>query len=75
MFCYGEDNDYCKRLVRKGHKLGIALGAYVHHDHRVTAASMGDGWVQEQQRKAVEYLKDKWKDIPAEAVVGPAWAN
>ena len=75
LFCYGEDNDYCKRLVRKGHKLGIALGAYVHHDHRVTANSMGAGWVQEQQQKAVEYLKDKWKDIPAEAVVGPTWAN
>jgi len=74
MFCYGEDNDYCKRLARKGHKMGIALGAYVHHDHRVTSTGMGAGWAQDQQEKAVRYLANKWKDVPADAVVGPAWS-
>lgn len=75
LFCYGEDNDYCKRLARKGHKLGIALGAYVHHDHHVTSDSMGDGWVKEQQAKAVHYLETKWKGVPVETPVGPFWSG
>ena len=75
LFCYGEDNDYCRRLIRQGGKLGIGLGCYVHHDHHATANAMGAGWVQEQQTKAVGYLAEKWKDVPADAVVGPAWVN
>jgi GT2 family glycosyltransferase len=72
LFCYGEDNDYCRRLAAGGHKLGIALGAYVHHDQRVTASSMGPNWVQEQQRKAVEYLAKKWKSVPVAGAAASA---
>jgi GT2 family glycosyltransferase/glycosyltransferase involved in cell wall biosynthesis len=73
LFAYGEDNDYTQRLIRAGHKLGLALGVYVHHDHHVTANAMGDGWKEEQSRKAVAYLKQKYAGIPAKENPGPFW--
>ncbi len=74
LFCYGEDNDYCLRLSRLGYRLGISLGSYVHHDHRITANAMGADWVKTQQEVAVKYLTEKWKDVPPNVPVGPFWS-
>jgi GT2 family glycosyltransferase len=63
LFAYGEDNDYFKRMKITGHKFGIALGVYVHHDHGVTTDSMGDGWGDKMRQKAKKYLAEKWKRL------------
>jgi GT2 family glycosyltransferase/glycosyltransferase involved in cell wall biosynthesis len=60
LFAYGEDNDYCIRLLRDGKKIGVALGAYVHHDHHATADLMGDDWRKNQQEFARKYLEKKY---------------
>jgi hypothetical protein len=73
LFAYGEDNDYTQRLIRAGHTLGLALGVYVHHDHHVTANAMGEGWKEEQSKKATAYLKQKYEGIPEKENPGPFW--
>jgi len=63
IFAYGEDNDYCERLKRTGKKLGLSIGTYVHHEHGATAKLFGDGWIDEQRRKAVEYIRQKYMTL------------
>ena len=60
LFAYGEDNDYCLRLRRTGHRIGIALGAYVHHDHGATSKMFGADWKKDQVKKAQKYIKEKY---------------
>lgn len=61
LFAYGEDNDYCMRMRRMGHTIGIALGAYAHHDHGVTSNSLGKDWAEEKKKEAQIYLKKKYQ--------------
>jgi GT2 family glycosyltransferase/SAM-dependent methyltransferase/glycosyltransferase involved in cell wall biosynthesis len=66
IFAYGEDNDYFERMRRLGMKFGIALGAYVHHDHGATTKTMGEGWKEKRQEEAKKYLAKKWGTISRE---------
>ena len=65
IFAYGEDNDYFERMKRMGKRFGIVLGAYVHHDHGATSSTMGANWAEEQKKKAIDYLKEKYSSAPA----------
>lgn len=60
IFAYGEDNDMCERIRRLNMKMGLALGAYVHHDHHATSKNMGDEWIEKEKKKSMKYLSNKW---------------
>ena len=39
---FGDDDDYCFRMGKNGGKCALALGSYVHHEHRATFKSLHD---------------------------------
>ena len=39
---YGEDNDFCKRVIDKGKAIAIALGCFIYHHHHGTFDSVYD---------------------------------
>ena len=63
IFAYGEDNDYCIRLRSARQKLGVALGAYVHHDHGATSSGFGPQWKEEKRKEAQKYLAKKYQPV------------
>jgi GT2 family glycosyltransferase len=74
LFAYGEDNDYCNRILRHGHTIGVAAGAYVHHYHHATTETMFQpGWVDDKKLQACRYLQEKYADAGADDLVGPLW--
>jgi len=74
LFAYGEDNDYCQRVLRAGQTLGVAVGVYVHHEHHATTETkFPEGWVPQQQAIARRYLTKKYADVADEEAVGPFW--
>jgi GT2 family glycosyltransferase/glycosyltransferase involved in cell wall biosynthesis len=74
LFAYGEDNDYCNRMLRAGYTIGVAAGAYVHHHHHATTDKLfRAGWREEQQAKARRYLQEKYSGAADDAPVGPFW--
>jgi GT2 family glycosyltransferase len=61
---FGDDDDYCKRVLYANFKIAIALDTYIYHAHRTTFKSA----YQERQIKAMqdanlEILNLKWKMI------------
>jgi GT2 family glycosyltransferase/glycosyltransferase involved in cell wall biosynthesis len=74
LFAYGEDNDYCNRMLRAGYTIGVAAGSYVHHHHHATTEKLfRPGWRKEQQAKARRYLEKKYAGADHTTPVGPFW--
>lgn len=74
LFAYGEDNDYCNRMLRAGYTIGVAAGSYVHHHHHATTEKLfRPGWRKEQQAKARRYLEKKYAGADDTTPVGPFW--
>jgi GT2 family glycosyltransferase len=74
LFAYGEDNDYCRRVLRRGYTIGVAKGVYVHHEHHATTGSLfRDGWIDERKAEARRYLQKKYEGLTETDEVGPLW--
>jgi len=71
-----EDLDFCKRLRKKGHKIGQALDSFVYHFGGVSR-----GAYQEENRESYSiedqanhaYLREKWDRKRVMIYSGPSW--
>jgi GT2 family glycosyltransferase/Tfp pilus assembly protein PilF len=59
-----EDDDFCLRVRLRGHRLGIAGRAFLHHEGHATFRSMGLDLGQELQKRRAQF-RAKWQDDPA----------
>jgi len=61
---FGEDNDYCSRLMWHGYSVVIQRRLRIKHHHRQTFKSiMNDREINKQLRKADKIWREKMKDI------------
>lgn len=61
---FGDDDDYCKRVLHAGFKLGIRLDTYIYHAHRSTFKSVyEEKQIKVMQNQNMEILNLKWKLI------------
>ena len=71
--CSGEEIDFCMRARTAGHRVGIALGCYVHHEGSQTFKAMqnsGEVNYKEVIAESGKHLREKWgNDIWARQVV------
>jgi hypothetical protein len=63
--CSGEEIDFCFRAREAGHKIGVVLGCYVHHEGSQTFKDMQNaGQIQYDEicKRNDEHLAEKWGD-------------
>ena len=57
---YGEDVDFCKRVVDAGEKIAISLSTFIHHHHHGTFGKVYDSEKMKKTRqKHLKVFKDK----------------
>lgn len=56
-----EDDDYCLRLRRRGHRLVIARRAFLHHEGHATFRALGLDVRAEIARRGLQFVQ-KWRD-------------
>jgi GT2 family glycosyltransferase len=61
-----EDDDFCLRLRLRGHRLGIAGRAFLHHEGHATFKHLGLDLGNELERRRAQFV-GKWRHDPAGA--------
>lgn len=62
---FGDDDDFCFRINKMGGNCALALGAYVHHEHRATFKSFhSDEEIKNMQALARSKFHSKHGELP-----------